>query len=241
MCRTTLVIAGSLPPSPADSGVSDVDSSSSGHASTDELKARLQPPGLGPHSPLGYPTVNQQQFLAPYHYPPGHSQHHRSHLSHQHHYPVRTQREYIFLSLGSIFLANVFSAQISRFFCTLNFNIHNLLKIAPFNSLPRVLSDNAKDNYFLTNVSTAIKSSFQNKRFCIFFKSEFFSLGYKLPHKPFQRWFLKRLYSTVNDYLKYNFNVWQSLLRFNVLQRLISFLRHSYDTHTNKRLLLLSL
>jgi hypothetical protein len=34
---------GSLPPSPADSGVSDVDSSSSGHTSTDELKARLQP------------------------------------------------------------------------------------------------------------------------------------------------------------------------------------------------------
>ncbi|XP_060842991.1 ecdysone-induced protein 74EF isoform X2 [Rhopalosiphum padi] len=36
--------AGSLPPSPADSGVSDVDSSSSGHTSTDtELRARLQP------------------------------------------------------------------------------------------------------------------------------------------------------------------------------------------------------
>nr|CAD7265906.1 unnamed protein product [Timema shepardi] len=34
---------GSLPPSPADSGVSDVDSSSSGHTSNDELKARLQP------------------------------------------------------------------------------------------------------------------------------------------------------------------------------------------------------
>uniref|UniRef100_T1HU45 ETS domain-containing protein n=1 Tax=Rhodnius prolixus TaxID=13249 RepID=T1HU45_RHOPR len=35
---------GSLPPSPADSGVSDVDSSSSGHTSNDELRARLQPP-----------------------------------------------------------------------------------------------------------------------------------------------------------------------------------------------------
>ena len=35
--------AGSLPPSPADSGVSDVDSSSSGHTSNDETKARLQP------------------------------------------------------------------------------------------------------------------------------------------------------------------------------------------------------
>uniref|UniRef100_A0A1B6D0X6 Uncharacterized protein n=1 Tax=Clastoptera arizonana TaxID=38151 RepID=A0A1B6D0X6_9HEMI len=34
---------GSLPPSPADSGVSDVDSSSSGHTSNDELRARLQP------------------------------------------------------------------------------------------------------------------------------------------------------------------------------------------------------
>ncbi|CAG0917139.1 unnamed protein product [Notodromas monacha] len=31
----------SLPPSPADSGVSDVDSSSSGHASNDESKSRL--------------------------------------------------------------------------------------------------------------------------------------------------------------------------------------------------------
>lgn len=38
------VVSGSLPPSPADSGVSDVDSSSSGHTSTDtELRARLQP------------------------------------------------------------------------------------------------------------------------------------------------------------------------------------------------------
>jgi hypothetical protein len=36
------LVAGSLPPSPADSGVSDVDSSSSGHTSNDELKARLQ-------------------------------------------------------------------------------------------------------------------------------------------------------------------------------------------------------
>jgi hypothetical protein len=36
------LVTGSLPPSPADSGVSDVDSSSSGHASNDELKARLQ-------------------------------------------------------------------------------------------------------------------------------------------------------------------------------------------------------
>lgn len=41
------LFSGSLPPSPADSGVSDVDSSSSGHTSNDELKARLQPgPGM---------------------------------------------------------------------------------------------------------------------------------------------------------------------------------------------------
>lgn len=38
-----VIVPGSLPPSPADSGVSDVDSSSSGHTSNDELKARLQP------------------------------------------------------------------------------------------------------------------------------------------------------------------------------------------------------
>lgn len=38
-----LFVAGSLPPSPADSGVSDVDSSSSGHTSNDELRARLHP------------------------------------------------------------------------------------------------------------------------------------------------------------------------------------------------------
>lgn len=87
--RTYSTTTGSLPPSPADSGVSDVDSSSSGHTSTDELKARLQPSGsLGPHSPLGY--HHNQQFLTPYHYPTG--QQHRSHLSHpQHHYAsVRT-------------------------------------------------------------------------------------------------------------------------------------------------------
>lgn len=86
----SVILSGSLPPSPADSGVSDVDSSSSGHASTDELKARLQPSALGPQSPLGY-HPHQQQFLTPYHYPPGHGQNHRTHLGHQHHYPVRPQ------------------------------------------------------------------------------------------------------------------------------------------------------
>ncbi|XP_068629235.1 ecdysone-induced protein 74EF-like isoform X2 [Battus philenor] len=44
---------GSLPPSPADSGVSDVESSSSGAGSAEELKARLQPPPPAPfHAPF---------------------------------------------------------------------------------------------------------------------------------------------------------------------------------------------
>lgn len=48
----TTTSTGSLPPSPADSGVSDVDSSSSGHTSNDETKARLQPtPVPAPHTP----------------------------------------------------------------------------------------------------------------------------------------------------------------------------------------------
>ncbi|BES93302.1 Ets domain transcription factor [Nesidiocoris tenuis] len=48
---------GSLPPSPADSGVSDVDSSSSGHTSNDELRARLAPPHpYYPHSATTAPT-----------------------------------------------------------------------------------------------------------------------------------------------------------------------------------------
>ncbi|XP_018913898.2 uncharacterized protein Eip74EF isoform X2 [Bemisia tabaci] len=63
---------GSLPPSPADSGVSDVDSSSSGHTSNDELRARLQPPsssqshhqlqGSCNRSSPDYPA----HFLSPY-------------------------------------------------------------------------------------------------------------------------------------------------------------------------------
>lgn len=65
---------GSLPPSPADSGVSDVDSSSSGHTSNDELRARLNPPAppapphqvtscrRSPDSPGLYPS----HFLTPY-------------------------------------------------------------------------------------------------------------------------------------------------------------------------------
>ncbi|KAI5699332.1 hypothetical protein M8J76_005119 [Diaphorina citri] len=43
LLQYTTSSTGSLPPSPADSGVSDVDSSSSGHTSTDELRLRLQP------------------------------------------------------------------------------------------------------------------------------------------------------------------------------------------------------
>lgn len=82
LSRTVLcaLITGSLPPSPADSGVSDVDSSSSGHTSTDELKARLQP---SIHSPVGTlfprhpfswnnahqrpPSHMSQQFYQPFH------------------------------------------------------------------------------------------------------------------------------------------------------------------------------
>ncbi|XP_056632937.1 ecdysone-induced protein 74EF isoform X1 [Diorhabda sublineata] len=64
---------GSLPPSPADSGVSDVDSSSSGHTSTDELKARLQP---SIHSPVGtlFPRHPFSWNNAPHHgqRPPNH-------------------------------------------------------------------------------------------------------------------------------------------------------------------------
>lgn len=56
--------AGSLPPSPADSGVSDVDSSSSGgQPCSEELKARL---GLPPH--VGPQTVPSGPFLNPNYY-----------------------------------------------------------------------------------------------------------------------------------------------------------------------------
>ncbi|XP_050357450.1 ecdysone-induced protein 74EF isoform X1 [Nymphalis io] len=53
---------GSLPPSPADSGVSDVESSSSGAGSAEELKARLQPPPPAPfHTPF-LPFYQQHQI-----------------------------------------------------------------------------------------------------------------------------------------------------------------------------------
>lgn len=56
-------IIGSLPPSPADSGVSDVDSSSSGgQPCSEELKARL---GLQPHVA---PQTVPGPFLNPNYY-----------------------------------------------------------------------------------------------------------------------------------------------------------------------------
>lgn len=65
---TLLHVKGSLPPSPADSGVSDVDSSSSGHGSNDELRARLQPPlHLPPHH-HHLPHHHQGKYLAWYEY-----------------------------------------------------------------------------------------------------------------------------------------------------------------------------
>ncbi|XP_038209573.1 ecdysone-induced protein 74EF isoform X3 [Zerene cesonia] len=55
---------GSLPPSPADSGVSDVESSSSGAGSAEELKARLQPPPPAPfHTPF-LPFYPQHQITS---------------------------------------------------------------------------------------------------------------------------------------------------------------------------------
>ncbi|ERL85046.1 hypothetical protein D910_02469, partial [Dendroctonus ponderosae] len=84
-------VKGSLPPSPADSGVSDVDSSSSGHTSTDELKARLQP---SIHSPVGglfsrHPALT---WNAPLHQ---HNQR-QSHLGQQFYQPFTTSKSYIY-------------------------------------------------------------------------------------------------------------------------------------------------
>jgi hypothetical protein len=61
-------LSGSLPPSPADSGVSDVDSSSSGNGQpicSDEIKARL---GLSGASASANASGQQQQLPPP---PPG--------------------------------------------------------------------------------------------------------------------------------------------------------------------------
>lgn len=88
--------AGSLPPSPADSGVSDVDSSSSGHTSTDELKARLQPSiqspvgNLFPRHPLSWSS------------PSHHTQRPPNHMSQQFYQPFATSKYTISLK-GSFF------------------------------------------------------------------------------------------------------------------------------------------
>ncbi|KAJ3665609.1 hypothetical protein Zmor_001099 [Zophobas morio] len=79
---TTTGTTGSLPPSPADSGVSDVDSSSSGHTSTDELKARLQP---SIHSPVGNLfSRHPLSWSSPAH----HGQRAPSHMSQQFYQPL---------------------------------------------------------------------------------------------------------------------------------------------------------
>lgn len=78
----TTSTTGSLPPSPADSGVSDVDSSSSGHTSNDELKARLQlTPGPAARTPES-PGPGHHGFLAPYYHHHHHQQQSQSTLHH---------------------------------------------------------------------------------------------------------------------------------------------------------------
>ncbi|XP_034234373.1 ecdysone-induced protein 74EF-like isoform X2 [Thrips palmi] len=71
---------GSLPPSPADSGVSDVDSSSSGHTSNDELRARLHPSGVPsrrtPDS-SGQLQLQPSQLQTPQHTYSPHQLHHQ--------------------------------------------------------------------------------------------------------------------------------------------------------------------
>ncbi|KAG7303802.1 hypothetical protein JYU34_010698 [Plutella xylostella] len=64
---------GSLPPSPADSGVSDVESSSSGAGSAEELKARLQPPPPAPfHTPF-LPFYQHHQLATSLQHHAGHA------------------------------------------------------------------------------------------------------------------------------------------------------------------------
>ncbi|KAK6636946.1 hypothetical protein RUM43_010610 [Polyplax serrata] len=82
--------SGSLPPSPADSGVSDVDSSSSGHTSNDELKARLQPGPASRTSDSGYyQNPGGGGFLVPSFYSGSSSAPHTSRTLLPHHYPGR--------------------------------------------------------------------------------------------------------------------------------------------------------
>ncbi|CAG0888465.1 unnamed protein product [Cyprideis torosa] len=85
----TTVKTGSLPPSPADSGVSDVESSSSGHASNDESKSRLHVHNIGldrrssgrglPYGISSFPyvvpysTARSHAGLSNHHFKPPHS------------------------------------------------------------------------------------------------------------------------------------------------------------------------
>lgn len=86
------LLPGSLPPSPADSGVSDVDSSSSGHTSTDELKARLQP---SLHSPVGnFFSRHPLSWTSPAHP----AQRTPSHMSQQFYQPFTSSKYYLFVS-----------------------------------------------------------------------------------------------------------------------------------------------
>ncbi|KAL0276028.1 UNVERIFIED_CONTAM: hypothetical protein PYX00_003706 [Menopon gallinae] len=88
---TTAATNGSLPPSPADSGVSDVDSSSSGHTSNDELKARLQP-GPASRTPESgyYQNPGGGGFLVPSFYSGSNATApHTSRTLLPHHYPGR--------------------------------------------------------------------------------------------------------------------------------------------------------
>ncbi|KPI95330.1 hypothetical protein RR46_08789 [Papilio xuthus] len=92
---------GSLPPSPADSGVSDVESSSSGAGSAEELKARLQPP-----PPAPFPTP----FL-PF-YP-----HHQLASSLQHHVATHTRPPACILQLRAAPIADAVCVRNAHALC----------------------------------------------------------------------------------------------------------------------------
>ncbi|KAB7497614.1 Ecdysone-induced protein 74EF isoform B [Armadillidium nasatum] len=80
-------VGGSLPPSPADSGVSDVDSSS-GHASNDESRGRMHHTVCGsrtPDSPSSLGDLGSINSFMPSHSPLLHPRS-SQHLHHQHHH-----------------------------------------------------------------------------------------------------------------------------------------------------------
>ncbi|CAM1329444.1 ELF2 (predicted) [Pycnogonum litorale] len=94
---------GSLPPSPADSGVSDVDSSS-GHASNDESKSRLTStpvPSRTPESPIpNNITVSSSSSFIPasyvtnlMHHQLQQQQHHHHNHNHHHHRNIHHQSQ----------------------------------------------------------------------------------------------------------------------------------------------------